>query len=212
MKDRISGLCVTIIGILGGTSSWVALDDPLRIILLIISILVFLIGLIYIFSLRWHVVPYIQRPNYSLEKEIEKSSTVWFAWHTGSVKLAEGSLFEDNHKYKFLLTKPNSPTMDVIGKVANIGADELNSDVIKFTDIIREKKHYIRWYDGFLGSSLIISDPEEKTGWVRVEAFLPILGAKFRPSIKFYRKYNEKEFLMYKQLYETLWKNSISPN
>jgi len=211
MKEKIIGLVITIIGITGGISSWTALNDPLKTILLIVSIIALVIGLAIIISRRFFLIPFVQRPYISLEQEIKRSNEVWFSWYSGSVKLAEGSLFENNHKYKFILTKPNSMAIHEIGKVANIGEEELNSDIIKFTNIIKSKKHEIKWFDGFIGSSMIISDPEKSIGWVRIEAFLPYIGSKFRPSIKIYKKYNETAFLRYKNLFLDLWEKGVDP-
>jgi hypothetical protein len=157
---------------------------------------------------------FLVRPKQSLIDELKESDEVWFAWHSGSVNLAQGALFEGNHKYKIVLTDPNSAAINEIGRVANINATELKSNITEFTRILRQKEapgnELIKWFDGILGSSLVISNPGTNKAWVRVEAFLPFLGAQFRPSIKIYRNRNFNEYKKYEDLFNDIWNNRSS--
>jgi len=213
MEKRFTGVLIATSGVLavaGSLSSILALSEPLRTIILVISGVAIAIGTGFVYS-KPKPIGFAERPKFRLEDEINDSKEVWFSWHTGSVKLAQGSLFENNHKYRFILTRPDSSAIAEIGKVANIGAEELRSDIQKFTTIIKAKNHPVKWFDGFLGSSIVIADPEENTGWMRIESFLPLIGAEFRPSVKIYKKNDEKTFLRIKKLYESLWLQAQEP-
>jgi len=208
MQNKIRGLGISVIAIAGGIGSLIALENNIMIVILVISFFVFIGGLAYLICTGRRIIPYIQRPKISLQEETKKSSEIWVAWHTGSAKLAEGDLFENKHKFRILLTMPKSSATKELGKVVNLSTDNIDSSIYEFTRKIKEKNHEIRWFDGFLGSSMIISDPEKESAWIRIETFVPHLAASFRPSIKFFKKYNESEFIRFKEIFDKLWNDS----
>ncbi|MEO6023203.1 MAG: hypothetical protein ABIP64_08820 [Burkholderiales bacterium] len=51
---------------------------------------------------------YARRPPATLEEELHGIKEAWFAWHAGSVKLAEGDLLDSSRSLRVMLTKPGS--------------------------------------------------------------------------------------------------------
>lgn len=170
--------------------------------------MVFLYWLVGYYLYLKGLEPIPERPKSSLEEEVEKADTVWFAWHSGSVRLAEGgTLFEMNKKYRIILTDPNSQAIKELGKVSNVGSGKLEADIRELTNKLIEQNQNVKWFDGFLGSSIIIANPNKENGWVRIESFIPIMASKFRPGIKIYRQGHEQKFLRYRDLYDEIWNN-----
>lgn len=186
--------------------------DTLPAYLKILFILLLLIGFFLILSTRFLLIPYACRKTI-LEKELKNSKKVFFIVHVGTVIAGQKKIFEDNNKkFSFILTKPGSNAIDVLSKICEVEADKLNLDVIDITNIIRKNKSStVRWFDGLLGSSIIISDPDSAWGWVKVESLLPYTASVNRPSIKIYKRYNKEIFSVYTKLWDELLDKSENP-
>ena len=201
-----------ILGVLGVFASIIAPEGIWKTIFLIAAVVIIVVIIakwICKLTKRNHIETYLERPPKSLEDEIKDVEEVWFAWHTGSVKVADGGLFGLHKKFRFILTKPNSQAVEELGKWSNANSENLNKDIIALSKKLVNHKIDIKHFDGFLGCSIVFGNPKNGDGWVRIESYLPIMEPRLRPSIKIFKKHNEKEFNRYYELYNKLWDKSV---
>lgn len=152
---------------------------------------------------------HVQRPPVTLEEEISCSSEVWFAWHSGSVKLSQGDLLVSNRKIKIVLTRPHSKALEEVSRISNLPAAALSSDIESLTLQVKAKGHEIAWFDGFLGSSMIISNPDSEDAWARIECLVPYIAPVHRPSIVIRNNHHKDSFQRIKDTYESIWSASV---
>lgn len=149
---------------------------------------------------------YARRPPQTLGEELHGVKEAWFAWHAGSVKLAQGDLLHSSRSLRVVLTKPGSKALTELGKVANLNGAQMSKDVRALTKLLVAAGHQVAWLDRFIGSSLIIANPTSKDAWARVEALLAFAAPAQRPSVVFRKATNPDSFAVAVDSFEAMWK------
>ena len=152
------------------------------------------------------LLAYPSRPPISLEQELDGVQEAWFAWHAGSVKLAQGDLLKSGRSLKVLLTAPGSKALTELGRVANLNGSQMSRDIRALTVLLLQAGHKVSWLDRFVGSSLILANPKSANAWARVEAFIPFAAPAQRPSIVFTKTRHPESYLAVENTFNTMWK------
>lgn len=148
---------------------------------------------------------YASRPPQTLKEELHGVKEAWFAWHAGSVKLAQGDLLHSSRSLRVLLTKPGSKALTELGKVVNLNGAQMSKDVRALTKLLVAAGHQVAWLDGFIGSSLIIANPTSKDAWARVEALVAFAAPAQRPSVVLKKAANPDSFAVVVESFKKLW-------
>ena len=146
-----------------------------------------------------------------LDEELKDVSEVWFAWHTGSVKKAEGinDIIKKIPKICILLAHPDSKSLDELAKICGLGKDTLKEDIKALTKLVAQKSNIeIKWTKELIGNSVIIANPNDtEKSWVRVELIVPHVDTKERPSFRVSKNKGGKTFQIILQGYKDIWNN-----
>jgi len=123
--------------------------------------------------------------------ECEKAKEIWMQWRVGSTaKNLSAELWNNPHFTRLLIQHPK-PTK---GKPYYLEAHMLSFPTLAlkgmcediYTATRQAPKHIdVRWFNGYLGDSLLIVNPHDakKNGWVRIEIASPFSQGDDRPSI-----------------------------
>lgn len=143
-----------------------------------------------------------------LVKDLERVEEFWVLWRVGtSAKLFRQAIW-DNRKFKRLLIHHPKPKK---GQPYYLEAHMLGfprqtlkeacEDIYSATR--QAPKHIeVKWFNGYLGDSLLIVNPHSKSrnGWIRIEIVTPCSQGMDRPSIRI----DEKK---YPQLFRNIINN-----
>lgn len=152
------------------------------------------------------LLAYPSRPPISLEQELDGVQEAWFAWHAGSVKLAQGDLLKSGRSLRVLLTEPGSKALTELGRVANLNGAQMSKDIRDLTVLLLQAGHKVSWLDRFVGSSLILANPRSANAWARVEAFLPFAAPAQRPSIVLTKSRHLQAYSAVENTFQEMWK------
>lgn len=125
-----------LISILSLVTGILRLEDDFRIHMFIISgvaLITFIISFYITKRKNNSLKVYSKRPKITLEEELGNAKNIWLAWHTGSVKVAQGDIFNMPRKIRLILTHPESDALREVAKIANSSFDKLASDIRELT-------------------------------------------------------------------------------
>ncbi|MBI4006862.1 MAG: hypothetical protein HY356_09340 [Gammaproteobacteria bacterium] len=211
---RVLSITIVVVGILGTLATVFGLDDPSRTVFAYLLSAVALVALGYLWGIANNSIIEVfeHRPSFSLESELGESNEVWFAWHTGSVKFAEGDLLKRPRKIRMVLTHPKSHALSEVAKVGKVSVEHIAPGIYALTEAVKAVGGSVKWFDGFVANSIIISDPEKPSaGWARIEMLLPFGDPASRPSIRVRASTNPELFARVKNTFEALYNNSSVP-
>lgn len=143
-----------------------------------------------------------------LDEELGDAKEVLISMHTGSVKHADGNLLKTRRKLRVVLTDPDSPALTEVAKIVHRSAKEMANDIRGITARLKETGNEVRWFDGPISNSLVITDPSLPSSWARVEVLLPFLEPTERPSLKASASRNPAFVARAKSAFEYLWDKS----
>lgn len=182
---KVVFVVVLIAGVLGAVASIVALTNPLRFWFAGCLVIIVAIAVGYLLALAMsptiEMIP--RRPAVSLDTELGNAKEVWFSWHTGSVKVAQGDLFKSPRIIRMVLTHPDSQALKEVAKIANLTADQMAPGIRALTAAVKNAGQSVRWFDGPVANSIVVADPDKPSGWARIEVLLPFGDPASRPSI-----------------------------
>ncbi len=106
------------------------------------------------------------------------------------------------------MTHPKSNALREIAKSTDLSFEKLSYDVQELSKIAKNNGCKVGWYDGLIGNSSIIINPEKNNAWARIETFIPFIEPAARPSIKCSHKNSNDLFENLKKSYENMWELS----
>ncbi len=206
-------LIVYVVSFFGAVASIIALQDPTRMYVVFALLLIVAAYSAFLYGRRssGSIRVFKRRPPQRLEEELSDAKEVLFAWHTGTVKLAEGDLFNQPRKIRMILVHPDSEALKEIAKIAHLTAVDMASGIKALSRKVKETGGDVRWFNGPIGNSTIIADPDAPHGWARVEFLIPYLDPASRPSIRVSKAKDPALFGSIRQCFEKLWENSREP-
>ena len=154
-----------------------------------------------------------------LTDSVAKAEEVWVSWRVGSVaKTLPQELWNNVHFKRMLLHHPNPAKGEphylkahVLG-FPNRTLKELCEDIFSAT---RQAPEHIdvRWFNGYLGDSLLIVNPHhpKKKGWIRVELTTAASQAADRPSVRITEKHYPHLFRTLVTYYEQAFEKAEKP-
>jgi len=145
-----------------------------------------------------------------LRDQLKDSSELWIAWHTGRVA-STMTLFSRAQTVRIILTHPESNQIKELVKLTDEDAEGLTKDIRYTTKTLLQQKADVRWFDGPLCNSLIISDPHADRAWLRVELLIPKVKPDRRPSVLIEKSKAPELFQTFCDSYEELWSTSKQP-
>jgi hypothetical protein len=152
--------------------------------------------------------------------DFAQAEEVWVSWRVAtSAKMLSRDIWNNTHFTRLLIHHPN-PTKDepdylkahVLG-FPNRNIDEFRTDIYSATR--QAPKHIdVRWFNGYLGDSLLIFNPKSarQKGWIRIEITTASSQANDRPSIRVNEKQYPKLFKNLVDNYESTFKKGEKPS
>lgn len=149
----------------------------------------------------------------SLGGELDSVSEVWFAWYTGSVIEASGfkNTIKNIGKVRLLLTHPESKALNEYEKIGEHKGTELKEDIKSLSRIAQNFGAEVKWFDGLIGNSIVIGNPNLPNAWARVEVMIPFAETNLRPSFRVSKDKGKIAFQEIYNMYESLWRRSQPP-
>jgi hypothetical protein len=80
------------------------------------------------------------------------------------------------------------------------------------TKLGKERGIDIKWFDDFIGMSLLFCNPEETTGWVQIELSVPFTEREYKQSIKVDKSSHPEVFKVFYKAFQKMWDESRVPN
>ena len=145
----------------------------------------------------------------SINDVLKDASTV-YAFSVLGVTLVSILKNPETRIKKLLLPDPNS------GSLKNLEVTTTNSgyknQIENMTEVALSKGIETRIYKEFIGYSLLIVDPDEPNGWLRVEWVLPYSDHTERPNIKIQKNKQPKAFAHFLKTFNAMWDKAEKPN
>ena len=184
-KANVGPAIVMASGLVGTLASIVALPSPTRFWVagLLAGVVIAAAGYVMGHRTRPALTAIARRPDATLERELGAAKEVWFAWHTGSVKVAQGDLFHNPRKIRLVITDPDCQALQEVGKIGNLRAAEMAPGIRALTSDAKKAGAVVSWFDGFIANSMVIANPDGPDGWARLEVLVPFGDPASRPSI-----------------------------
>lgn len=88
------------------------------------------------------------------------------------------------------------------------GTIDYPSQIRTYMEMAVEHQRKARYYNDFLGMSLLFCNPDRQDGWVQIGPILPNTESAERPHFRFSRKANEKAFLSLFNTFGRIWDES----
>lgn len=145
-----------------------------------------------------------------LEQELQGAAEIWLAWHVGSVQGAGTLPFRTLpcQNSRLLLTHPDSPQLDGLAKVLGRSKESMRVNIIELTRHAVDCGVAVRWFDGPLGSSMVITNPMDQGGWARLEFIIPYERPTERPSIRVSTRKGQAAYQKAVDAYKQMWEHA----
>lgn len=144
------------------------------------------------------------------EHEFRGASEIWLAWHVGSIQGTGTLTLRDLPcaSSRLLLTHPDSTYLEGLAKILGRSKSSIRSNILELTRMAKECLVEVRWFDGPLGSSMVIIDPRSPSGWARLELLIPYGRPPERPSFRVSMGKGQSAFRRVIEAYERVWNNA----
>jgi hypothetical protein len=147
----------------------------------------------------------------SLSDELKGVGQLWVAWHTGTVALTK-TFFSQSRGGRAILTHPGSNQIKELDKVGGKAAEGMVQDIKAITTALQKQRVDVRWFDGPIGNSIIIADPNSDKSWMRIELLVPNVVVESRPSFRVEKSSSKKLFDTFYDSYVKMWDASKTPS
>jgi hypothetical protein len=81
----------------------------------------------------------------------------------------------------------------------------------KTTKLGKERRVDIKWFEDFIGMSLLFCNPEEAAGWVQIELSVPFIEGAYKQSIKVDKSSHPEVFKVLYSAFQKMWDESRVP-
>ncbi len=116
----------------------------------------------------------------SLSEQLAKASHVHAFWTTGAKAFDEG---KELHRIKrLILPNPDGDYLECY-RASYESATDLGNSIRAVTKNAKSRGILVKWYDDFIGYSLMIGDADMNHGWVQIEMAFPCMPKGDHPSI-----------------------------
>jgi hypothetical protein len=137
--------------------------------------------------------------------ELRNSRHIWAAWHTGMITGADGEVLKQGKIKRLVVSAPDAQALAEVEKITGFSRAAFSAGVQELTDTVKKRGGNVRWFDGPIQNSTIISDPDDPKAWARVEFLMPFTPPALRPSIKVFKRNDPELFSVIRDSFEELW-------
>lgn len=124
-----------------------------------------------------------RRTLMTLEDELKGATEIWLAWRIGSVQSVSGIFKTPVKQVRLLLTNPDSAVIPELAKVTHRSIQQLQDDLRSLTSAAAKKGYEVKWFDGPIGDSVVLSNPRKPNARARIEINIPYSRPADRPSL-----------------------------
>lgn len=144
----------------------------------------------------------------SLSEQLAKASHVHAFWTTGANAFDERK--ELHRIERLILPNPDGNYLERY-RTSYQSATDLGNSIREVTKEAIKKGIPIRWYDDFIGYSLMIGDPGMDHGWAQIEMAFPCMPKGDHPSVTIAKAAYPKIIANLARMFDRLWDNSKPP-
>lgn len=144
----------------------------------------------------------------SLSEQLAKASHVNAFWTTGAKAFDEG---KELHRIKrLILPNPDGDYLECY-RASYESATDLGNSIRRVTKNAKSRGILVKWYDDFIGYSLMIGDADMNHGWVQIEMAFPCMPKGDHPSITIEKAAYPKIIANLALMFDRLWDSSKPP-
>lgn len=144
----------------------------------------------------------------SLSEQLAKASHVYAFWTTGAKAFDEG---KELHRIKrLILPNPDGNYLERY-RTSYQSATDLGKSIREVTKEATNRGIPVRWYDDFIGYSLMIGDPDMNHGWAQIEMAFPCMPKGDHPSITIEKAAYPKIIANLALMLDRVWDSSKPP-
>lgn len=154
--------------------------------------------------------------KYPLSQQLHPGNEVYGVWLTGeSVFTAHRNALKSNVVRGVILPHPKSDNLKTLA--ASLSPQEslynLEQQIKTITEIAKRYHIPVKWYrGGFVGSNILIANPESRDGWAHIVVRLPFADPDKFWAMRLQRVGNEEEFIRLWHTFKKLWDGSDEPD
>jgi hypothetical protein len=147
-----------------------------------------------------------------LEEELKGANEVWLAWRIGSVQSVGGIFATHAKQVRLLLTNPDSAVIREHAKVTHRTIQQLQADLRSLTAAAVQQGYEVKWFDGPIGDSMVVSNPGKPNAKARIEINIPFSKPAERPSLLVSKERGGIVVDRLVESYKVLWGKGTDPS
>lgn len=146
----------------------------------------------------------------TLREQLESAKEVWGFWRTGTEVYVTQTIQSGRIK-RLILPHPQGQGVELMADALGKKKEDFAAEIIKLTKEAIEARVSVRWFEGWVGNTLMIGNPHSENAWIHVETFFPFSVSKDWPAFRVERQKLQRLFSTLLGSYQQIWDESHPP-